>query len=132
MAVRVLDKSLEEIPLYQLPADHFTLQYVQAYYRAGEYEKGNDLAREIIKEQLQELKYFWSISPRHQSYVRRDENTSKTFISILLDEATRADQKEFLREIDRMWAEALEPMLQRTPVAPVVPPDTTAGEKPAE
>ena len=42
-AIRVLDKSLEEIPLYQVPADFFLLNYISIYYAAGEQEKGNDL-----------------------------------------------------------------------------------------
>ncbi|MDR2131360.1 MAG: DUF2723 domain-containing protein [Odoribacteraceae bacterium] len=113
-AVRVLDRSLEEIPLYQMPVDHFLLDYVRAYYRAGEYEKGNTLARSIIREQLQELKYFWSLSPRQRPYVRRDENTSKTFINILLEYVTEANQTEFLREIDKMWEETINPLLQQS------------------
>ena len=108
-AIRVLDKSLEELPLYQLPADYFVLDYVQAYYRAGAYEKGNALAKEIVREQLQELKYFWSLSPRHKPYVRRDESISKTFINIVLDYVTDANQVELLQEIDRMWEETINP-----------------------
>jgi hypothetical protein len=126
-AVRVLDKSLEELPLYHLPAEYFTLDYVQTYYRAGEYEKGNALAREIVREQLQELKYFWSLSPSQRPYVRRDENVSKTFINIVLDYATEANQTELLQEINKMWEETVSPRIQ--PAILPAAPDTSANDE---
>lgn len=38
-AVAVLDKSLEEIPLYQVPADNSMLFYIPMYYELGETER---------------------------------------------------------------------------------------------
>ncbi|MDR0765807.1 MAG: DUF2723 domain-containing protein [Odoribacteraceae bacterium] len=129
-AVRVLDKSLEELPLYQVPVDYPLLDYVQSYYRAGEFEKGNALAREIVKEQLQELKYIWSLSTRQRAYTRRDENISKTFINIILDCATEAGQTTLLQEINRMWEETVNPIVQ--PATPPVTPDTATNNDTVE
>jgi hypothetical protein len=122
-AVRVLDKSLEELPLYQIPADLSTLQHVSAYYRAGEFEKGNNLARHIIKEQLQELKYYSSLSSRQRMSVRRDENASKTFINILLEEAARVNQEAFIKEVYQFLEETLNPSSQNRVEASL--PDST-------
>jgi hypothetical protein len=127
-AVRVLDKSLEELPLYQLPADYFTVLHAAAYYRAGEFEKANHLVRAIVREHLQYLKYYWSLPPRLQMQVRRDENASKLFITTLLDEAARAGQKSLLDEIDKMWAETVRPAAPRA--ADTLPPDSSWGEVP--
>jgi hypothetical protein len=126
-AIRVLDKSLEELPLYQVPADYFTMLHVAAYYRTGEFEKANNLARHIIREQLQDLKYYWSLPPGLQMYVRRDENTSKMFINALLEDATRAEQKSLLQEIDQMWEETVRPVLPKA-TAPLVPDSSEMTE----
>jgi hypothetical protein len=127
-AVRVLDKSLEELPLYQVPADFFTVMHVASYYRAGEVEKANRLTKTIVKEHLQDLKYYWSLPPRLQMQVRRDENASKLFISTLLDEAARAGQRSLLDEIDKMWEETVRPAVPRATDA--LPPDSSWGEVP--
>ncbi len=65
-AVRVLDKSLEEIPLYQVPADFFLLNYISIYYAAGEQEKGNDLAWALALDNAQTLRYIGSLSPNRR------------------------------------------------------------------
>jgi hypothetical protein len=125
-AIRVLDKSLEEIPLFQVGPDLATVQHALAYYRAGAFEKANDLSRAIIKESLQDLAYYWSVAPRRRPVVQRDENACKLFINMLLEEATRADQKDFLQEIDLMWESTLRPLAPRMPVP--VPTDSTNDE----
>ncbi len=54
-AVAVLDKSLEEIPLYQVPADNSMLFYIPMYYELGETEKGEPLAQRTGNEQLSDV-----------------------------------------------------------------------------
>ena len=72
-AIRVLDKSLEEIPLYQVPADFFLLNYISIYYAAGEQEKGNDLAWALALDNAQTLRYIGSLSPNRRKALENDE-----------------------------------------------------------
>lgn len=44
-AVEVLDRAMQEMPLEQLRMDDMVVFLVEAYYKAGAYDKGNELAR---------------------------------------------------------------------------------------
>lgn len=45
-AVEVLDRAMREMPLEQLRMDDMVPYLVEAYYKAGAYDKGNALARQ--------------------------------------------------------------------------------------
>ena len=62
-ATAVLDKSLEELPFPQVPIDNNLGFYVALYYSLNQIDKGNALARDLIKENIQMLKYVHSLSP---------------------------------------------------------------------
>lgn len=101
-AVRVLDKSLEEIPLYQVPADNFLLNYISLYYTAGEPEKGNKLARELAIDNIQTLRYINSLSPSRRRSLQDDEYRSIQVLQLLIDMAVRGGEQKFAEEIKEM------------------------------
>ena len=92
-AVAVLDKSLEEIPLYQVPADNSMLFYIPMYYELGETEKANHLLNELATNNYQMLKYANTPS------IQQEERLSIEVIKQLLAFATQAGQKELAQEL---------------------------------
>ena len=101
-AIRVLDKSLEEIPLYQVPADFFLLNYISIYYAAGEQEKGNDLAWALALDNAQTLRYIGSLSPNRRKALENDERRSMQALQMLVDMARRNGENAFAQEIQDM------------------------------
>ena len=101
-AVRVLDKSLEEIPLYQVPADFFLLNYISIYYAAGEKEKGNDLAWALALDNAQMLRYIGSLSQNRRKALENDERRSMQALQMLVDMARRNGENAFAQEIQDM------------------------------
>ena len=101
-AVRVLDKSLEEIPLYQVPADFFLLNYISIYYAAGEKEKGNDLAWALALDNAQTLRYIGSLSPNRKKALENDERRSVQALQMLVDMARRNGENAFAQELQDM------------------------------
>ena len=68
-AIAVLDKSLEIIPHEVLPFDFMILSFIEAYYKAGEYEKAGKLADELAEITTGELHYYFSVGPRFYASV---------------------------------------------------------------
>ena len=101
-AVGVLDKCLEELPLYQVPADNFLLNYISIYYTAGEYEKGNDLAWALAVDNAQMLRYITALSPNRRKALERDEYNSTRVLQMLMAAAMQSGQDAFAQEIQQM------------------------------
>lgn len=100
-AVEVLDKSLEELPLSQVPPDNSLINYIQVYYAAGQPEKANELLKTLAKINYQTLKYIHSLSPEdaQSGDIPQDERISINVLQILVSFATRAGQTDLAREI---------------------------------
>lgn len=100
-AIAVLDKSLEEIPLFQVPIDLNFLEYIPLYYELGETEKANHLLQELADNNYQMLRYVHSLSPKfaNTSGIRQEENLSLYVIQGLLEIAQKAGQKEMALDI---------------------------------
>ena len=101
-AVKVLDKCLEELPLYQVPADNFLLNYISIYYTAGQFEKGNDLAWALAIDNAQTLRYIASLSPARRKALERDEYNSTRVLQMLMTTAMQSGQEDFAQEIRSM------------------------------
>lgn len=119
-AVAALDKSLEEIPLYQVPADNNLLNYIPLYYQLGETEKAKRLVNELTESNYQMLKYIHSLSPRFAQTpgIQQEENISIRVIQMLIDMTSRANQKELALEIKNKVESIYNPALLQPESAP--------------
>ena len=98
-AVAVLDKSLEEIPLYQVPADNSMLFYIPMYYELGETEKANHLLNELATNNYQMLKYANSLEPKFANTpsIQQEERLSIEVIKHYWLLPPRQDKKNWHR-----------------------------------
>mgnify|MGYP000928623645 CR=1 FL=1 len=60
-AKALLNKCDELMPLSMYVPGLFDIEYTQAYYAIGEFEKGDNFLREIVKVTCQELDFFFSL-----------------------------------------------------------------------
>lgn len=99
-AVAVLDKSLEELPLSQVPADNSLINYIPLYYTMKQTEQANNLLHEIATINYQLLRYIKSLSPEdaNSGDIQQDERISLNVMQILVNIANRAGQKDIAKE----------------------------------
>lgn len=101
MAIAALDKSLEEIPLYQVPADNSLINYIPLYYAMDQPEKANMLVQQLVDNNYQMLKYFNSLAPGYlnNARIQQEENIAINVIRILVDITARSGQRDLAMEI---------------------------------
>ena len=102
LAEQLMQEAATEIPLYQVPADFFLLNYISIYYAAGEQEKGNDLAWALALDNAQTLRYIGSLSPNRRKALKNDERRSMQALQMLVDMARRNGENAFAQEIQDM------------------------------
>ncbi len=67
-AIKVLDYSMQIVPQKNVPYNVFILGIIEAYFKAGEIQKGYDIFNDFKKMTEQEIKYFLSLdSPKAQT-----------------------------------------------------------------
>lgn len=104
-AIAVLDKSLEELPLGQVPSnDNSLFNYVPLYYALGQTEKGNELAKRLAMDCYQMIKYIHSLAPADAagSEIQRDEQVNARLLEIFAEYAQRAGQNDLAKELKYM------------------------------
>ncbi len=102
-AVKVLDKSLEELPISKLPINNILIGYVQEYYNAEAFEKGNKLLKEIINNSYEHLNYYLSLSPKHSSAFQRMEQQDVAVVRMLMNMAKEYNQEDVLKEVQAQF-----------------------------
>ena len=125
-AIQVLNKSLEELPISQIPVDIYFVDYISLYYELGEIEKGNELMRELADDNCQMLKYINSLSPKFVVSIQREENISLYILQRLLEMAHESKQPELVLEIRNKIENIYQPgILNQVPAKASTPQDTT-------
>lgn len=126
-AIAVLDKSLEELPLSQIPVDNSMLYYIPLYYSLGETEKANMLLKELANNNYQMLRYTNSLSPKfaNTAAIQQEENMSLRVIQMLMDMAARGGQTDLAMEIKNKVESIYNPSLIRPAAKPAPTKDTT-------
>ena len=78
-AIAVLDKAMEILPHEKFPYDfqheYFVFGLIDAYYRVGQTEKGNEYLQQYAGIINQNLNYLFSLEPRYASSVLQEKQT---------------------------------------------------------
>lgn len=130
-AIAVLDKSLEELPLSQVPVDNNLLNYIPLYYALEQPEKANHLLNELATNNYEMLKYINSLSPKfaNTAGMKQEEDISMRVIQMLMDMAVRAGQKDLAMDIKNKVESIYNPgLLQPSGAKPAVEDSAKAVE----
>ena len=84
-AVNVLDKSLEVMPEHNVPFTRVLHPTAEAYYEAGETEKGNELTTRLFDIMENELDYYFSLDPEFAQGIDRDMRANYAVASRLAE-----------------------------------------------
>ncbi|MGM0647725.1 MAG: protein O-mannosyl-transferase family [Bacteroidota bacterium] len=70
-AEKVCDRCLEVIPDYKIPYDYFMISVVEAYYRLGEMEKGDEVTQRMLEISSHDLAYYQNLKREQKQRITR-------------------------------------------------------------
>ncbi|MFC2120143.1 protein O-mannosyl-transferase family [Bacteroidota bacterium] len=100
-AILVLDKCMELTPHKVLPYDYFVRDVIESYYKAEADDKANIFLREYLGIEINNLRYYLSLSQKFQNNINRDMQRSVGIIQELQRLAGLYGQKELETEIEQ-------------------------------
>ena len=83
-AVKVLDHCLEMMPNKTVPYNYFVLGIAEAYYRAGEQARADEIMAEMYDITKRELDYYLSLKPTLAKYVENEARRSMVVFQEML------------------------------------------------
>jgi hypothetical protein len=94
-AVEVLDRCLIEMPMDMIPANYFMIAVVEAYYKAGEFEKAKPVVDKVLETSEQDLKYYLSLDKPMRKVVDREIQMALYTLQSIFQQAKANGQTEF-------------------------------------
>ena len=104
-AVDILNKLMFELPPELVPHDHFSIFLAEAYYKAGEFDKADEIMRAVAKNFLQEIRFFGSLDTKKRMSVMGDmERDMAIYGRLLLPTVQMYDRKDLLKELEEEYS----------------------------
>ncbi len=100
-AINVLDRAFEIIPTYQLPYSYLDVSFVEQYYNAKAFDKGNALAEEMFRTSKEEMDYYRSFPRRFNASLEDAQRYRYYILSILTDLARVYQQDDLHKKFDQ-------------------------------
>lgn len=97
-AIEVLDYAMEIMPRHNVPYNYFTLLIGEAYYQAGEFEKGNDIFVHMLDWEEQNLAWYFSFNPSRKRLLESAMQESLAIIQ-RISHLTAMEEQTELAEI---------------------------------
>jgi tetratricopeptide (TPR) repeat protein len=101
MAVKVCDRVQEIFPDNKVHFDYYMIQFVDVYYQAGAFDKGNKLAERLIKIYEQNVDYFSALNPEFRNQYDEDMNMAFSFFDYMKQIATQYKQTAIVDQVDK-------------------------------
>lgn len=102
-ALQALDRGAELISNDLIPFDVFTLSYAEAYYQAGNREKGREIAEIIADNTADELDYIVSLSSPYSGYLSQERQIAMYAVNQLIEITEKADDRELNARIQNRF-----------------------------
>ncbi len=107
-AIVVLDRCQYFFPNEKIPYDIYTLPFVDAYYEAGAFEKGNEVSEIILNNFEQNLEYYSSLNAHFSKNYDQEKQRAFAVLQQLSKLAKQNKQDELASRIDSVFSIQLE------------------------
>ena len=104
-AVKVCDYVQQIFPDNKVHFDYYMIQFVDVYYKAGAFEKGNKLASKLMHIYQQNADYYLSLNPEFRSNYEEDLSEAFGFFNTMKQIAEQYNQKDISQRIDKFLSE---------------------------
>jgi len=102
-ALQVLDRCMEIMPQETIPFNYFVMPIVEAYYKAGAFEKGNNIASALLKSYEVELAYYFSFSQKKRGMIDDDIQQALAVVQRIMRTADFFDQTELAKNANAVF-----------------------------
>ena len=106
-AIAVLDKTMKELPVPQVPHNYFSIFIAQGYYKAGNPLKGDEIMNGLAAENLQELVYFTSLNSGLRQSVSNDMERNVAVYYEIMRMATQYERSELMSNLSSQYTGVL-------------------------
>jgi hypothetical protein len=103
-AVKVLDRCQEVFPNNKITYDYYMIQFVDVYYRAKAYDKGNKMAQTLARIYQENINYYNRQKPKHSTYYDQEKRQAVAVLQRLKQVADEYKQTTVSKEIDSYFA----------------------------
>jgi len=99
-AVQVCDYVQKIFPDEKIHFDYYMIQFVESYYMAGAYDKGNKLAEKLVNTYEQNTAYIASLEPQFRANYEDDLNQAMGFFGALQQIAEQYKQEKISKHVE--------------------------------
>jgi len=102
-AIAVLDRAMEVMPEYNIPYNYFTFLIAENYYRAGAYDKANEITRRMVDIHEENLSYYFSFRGGRASMVDSKKQESLAMMQRIAHITDEYGQEELAERSGRIF-----------------------------
>ena len=106
-AVKVCDYVQKIFPDNKVHFDYYMIQFVDVYYKAGAFDKGNKLANRLFEIYQQNTDYYLSLNPEFRGNYDEDLNEAYGFFNSMKQIADQYNQKAISQRVDKFMNERM-------------------------
>ncbi|MEI6062822.1 MAG: hypothetical protein WCR72_19115 [Bacteroidota bacterium] len=100
-AIKVCDYVQQIFPDNKVHYDYYMVQFVDSYYKAGAFEKGNKLANKLLQIYEQNVDYISALDPKFRGNYDDDKNMAFSLFDYLKQLAGQYNQAAISGRIDK-------------------------------
>jgi len=100
-AVKVCDYVQQIFPDNKVHFDYYMVEFVDTYYKAGAFEKGNKLAGRLLQIYEQNVDYITSLKPEFRTSYEEDRNMAYSLFDYLKQLAGQYNQSSITGQVDK-------------------------------
>lgn len=101
-ALAILDQAEKMMPDHCAPHNIYSYTMIDAYYKAGAYDKGNKIIDIVANRANQDLRYIRSLNPNQRGAFDDDENMDGYFIESFVQKCRQAGQEDMAKKLEAM------------------------------
>ncbi|MBX7181201.1 MAG: DUF2723 domain-containing protein [Bacteroidia bacterium] len=102
-ALKVLDKSMEEMPDETIPYNFISIGVAENYYKLGQPEKANAILKRLATINEQDLKYYLSLSNKYFVNLETDAQQSMSILARTVSLAQENNQEKLAKELNQSF-----------------------------
>ena len=99
-ALEVLDRCMEVMPEKNVPFDFFMVPVIEAYYKAGNAEKANELTKKVFDLYEEEFNYLMRFDGSKYASVKSQAQQDISILYRVFDTINRNKQEELKKELE--------------------------------
>ncbi|WP_289054630.1 glycosyltransferase family 117 protein [Carboxylicivirga marina] len=100
-AENILDKSMEVLSGERVPHNYFSIFLAEGYFRINEFEKGEEILKELANDRLKEMDYFNSLPDYKRATAGRDPETAMAIYMEIVKTAQRYNREDLMKFLEK-------------------------------